>query len=116
MNIIRTVSFALLITAAAGSGGVRVSQAAGILEIVAQSDDAIWNGVTVSADGRMFVNYPRLAEGSGQSVGEIDADGRSHAYPGGAWNEWKRGKPPCDAFVRRNAVRIGPAGDVCVGE
>jgi quercetin dioxygenase-like cupin family protein len=114
MSIIRIVSFALLIEAAAVFGGVSVAQAAGILEIVAQSDDAIWNGVTVSADGRMFVNFPRLAEGSGQSVGEIGADGRSHAYPGGAWNEWKPGKPTEAAFVGTNAVRIGPEGDLWV--
>ena len=113
MNILRSVSFALLMAAAAfdGEGVVR---AAGILEVVAQSDDAVWNGVTVSADGRMFVNFPRLAEGSGQSVGEVHADGRSHAYPGGAWNEWKPGKPAEAAFVGTNAVRIGPEGDLWV--
>jgi quercetin dioxygenase-like cupin family protein len=114
MSIMRSVSFALLMAAAAGSGGTGVAQAAGTLEVVAHSDDAIWNGVTMSADGRIFVNFPRLAEGSGQSVGEIGADGRSHAYPGGAWNEWKPGKPAEAAFVGTNAVRIGPEGDLWV--
>ena len=114
MSIIRSVSLALLMAAAAASGRAGVAQAAGTLEVVAQSDDAVWNGVTVSADGRVFVNFPRLAEGSSQSVGEIGADGRSHAYPGGVWNEWKPGKPAEAAFVGTNAVRIGPEGDLWV--
>lgn len=84
------------------------------LESVAQSQDKIWNGVTVSSDGRIFVNFPALSPRPIQAVGGIGADGKSHPYPGGEWNNWNPGKPVEHAFVGTNAVRIGPDGDLWV--
>jgi Major royal jelly protein len=84
------------------------------LEIVAQSDNALWNGVTVSQDGRVFVNFPPLSPRPIQAVGEIGGDKTSHPFPGGEWNEWKPGKPVETAFVGTNSIRIGPEGDLWV--
>ena len=86
----------------------------GRLKVVASSERKIWNGVTVSGDGRVFVNFPPLSARPIQSVGEIGHDGKSHPYPGGDWNRWAPGKPVERAFVGTNAVRIGPEGDLWV--
>ena len=92
-----------------------VAQIAGDrLQAVAQSDRTIWNGVTVSADGRIFVNFPALSPRPHESVGEIGQDGKSHPYPAGEWNRWGPGKPVEHAFVGTNAVRVGPDGSLWV--
>jgi len=84
------------------------------LQAVGQSDRTIWNGVTVSADGRIFVNFPALSPRPHESVGEVGQDGKSHPYPAGEWNSWEPGKPVEHAFVGTNAVRVGPDGALWV--
>lgn len=84
------------------------------LVTVAQSDHLIWNGVTVSKSGRIFVNYPALSPRPIPGVGEIHQDGTVRPFPGGEWNEWATGKPVEHAFVGTNAVRVGPDGDLWV--
>jgi len=81
---------------------------------VAESDRTLWNGVTVSVDGRIFVNFPPLSPRPHESVGEIGQDGKSHPYPAGEWNRWEPGKPVEHAFVGTNAVRVGPDGALWV--
>ena len=46
-------------------------------------------GVAVSADGRVFVNFPRWTEDSPLSVAEVGSDGTLKAYPDEAWNSWR---------------------------
>jgi hypothetical protein len=41
-------------------------------------------GVTVSADGRIFVNFPRWTEDAPISVAEVTRDGQIKPYPDGA--------------------------------
>jgi Major royal jelly protein len=84
------------------------------LQVLALSEDRIWNGITVSKDGRIFVNFPAISPRPIQAVGEIGADKRSHPYPGGDWNSWAPGKPVEHAFVGTNAVRIGSDGALWV--
>ncbi len=62
-----------------------------------------------SPDGRVFVEFPRLAGDPGVSLAVIGSDGRTVAYPGGAWNDW----PPSDGkvdvvhcFVGLSAIRL----------
>jgi sugar lactone lactonase YvrE len=94
---------------------VSFDRRAGQLVSVAQTSRFVWNGVTVSSDGRIFVNVPRsLQGGSVPSVGVVDKRGRVQPYPGGAWNAWAPGSPAEHAFVGTNAVRIGPDGDLWV--
>lgn len=81
---------------------------------IAYSGHDVWNAVTVSPSGRVFVEYPRLDGSAGLSVAELSADGTAHAYPNEAWNSWMPGKDPAKYFVRTNAVRIGPDGALWV--
>ncbi|MER2269389.1 L-dopachrome tautomerase-related protein [Methylobacterium oxalidis] len=59
-------------------------------------------GVTVSRDGRIFVNFPRWSEDAPVSVAEVK-DGKPVPYPDAAWNSWRNAKAdeisPQDHFV-----------------
>lgn len=48
-------------------------------------------GITVSRDGRMFVNFPRWSEDAPVSVAELK-DGKPVAYPDEEWNGWRNAK------------------------
>src|SRR6476659_8341969 len=43
-------------------------------------------GVTVSKDGRIFVNFPRWTEDAPISVAEVTRDGQIKPYPDDMWN------------------------------
>lgn len=46
-------------------------------------------GVTVSTDGRIFVNFPRWTEDAPISVAEVTRDGQIKPYPDEEWNAWR---------------------------
>jgi len=48
-------------------------------------------GVTVSRDGRIFVNFPRWSEDAPVSVAEVK-DGTPVPYPDAEWNSWRNAK------------------------
>lgn len=48
-------------------------------------------GVTVSKDGRIFVNFPRWTEDSAVSVAEVK-DGKLTPFPDAEWNAWRNAK------------------------
>lgn len=48
-------------------------------------------GITVSRDGRMFVNFPRWSEDAPVSVAEVK-DGQPVPYPDAEWNSWRNAK------------------------
>lgn len=63
-------------------------QPVGMLEPVAYFHDAMPTGVTVSQEGRIFVNFPKWGDGVSFTVGEIRAgEGRVVAYPDEAINQ-----------------------------
>ncbi|WP_343714935.1 L-dopachrome tautomerase-related protein [Inquilinus sp.] len=74
------------------------------LQLVARFEHQV-TGVTVSPDGRIFVNFPRWTEDAPISVAEVTRDGGLKPYPDEAWNSWRN--------ARKNQI---PAGDhfVCV--
>ncbi len=45
-------------------------------------------GITVSRDGRMFVNFPRWSEDAPVSVAELK-DGKPVPFPDAGWNGWR---------------------------
>lgn len=49
-------------------------------------------GVTVSEDGRIFVNFPRWTEDAPVSVAEVGKDGSIRPYPNGDWNAWRNAR------------------------
>ncbi len=48
-------------------------------------------GVTVAADGRVFVSFPRWTEDAPVSVAEVK-DGKAVPYPNTEWNAWRNAK------------------------
>ena len=62
----------------------------GTLTPVARFDHQV-TGVTVSKDGRIFVNFPRWTEDSPISVAELK-DGKPVAYPDAEWNSWRNAR------------------------
>ncbi len=63
------------------------------LQLVAGFEHQV-TGVTVAADGRIFVNVPRWTEDAPISVAELTRDGRDKPYqvkpyPDEAWNAWR---------------------------
>jgi len=61
------------------------------LEKVATFDHQV-TGVTVSEDGRIFVNFPRWSEDVPVSVAEVMKDGSIKPYPNNEWNAWRNAK------------------------
>ena len=75
------------------------------------------NAVTVSRDGRIFVNFPdskELGDADDPALAEIDKEGKAHPYPDSAWNAWKKSNDSSHAFVRVNTMRMGPDGNLWV--
>jgi sugar lactone lactonase YvrE len=55
-------------------------------------------GVTVSRDGRIFVNFPRWRESVQHSVVEVERDGSYRPYPDESWNSWQPGQTVKDSL------------------
>jgi sugar lactone lactonase YvrE len=53
-------------------------------------------GVSVSQEGRVFVNFPRWRKGVENSVVELSLDNKKEAYPNAEWNSWEIGQPVTD--------------------
>jgi sugar lactone lactonase YvrE len=61
-------------------------------------------GVTVTDQGRVFVNFPRWREGVIASVKEVK-NGQSKAFPNDKWNDWEIGQAVNDSvFVAVQSV------------
>lgn len=75
-------------------------------------------GVTVSQDGRIFVNFPRWTEDVPVSVAEVMKDGSLKAYPNETWNSWRNMKanelPPQDRFVCVQSVVADKRGSLWI--
>ncbi|MDP4022495.1 L-dopachrome tautomerase-related protein [Methylobacterium sp. NEAU 140] len=62
----------------------------GGLTQVARFDHQV-TGVTVTKDGRIFVNFPRWTEDAPVSVAELK-DGKPVPYPNAEWNAWRNAR------------------------
>jgi sugar lactone lactonase YvrE len=87
------------------------------LEKVATFEHQV-TGVTVSEDGRIFVNFPRWSEDVPVSVAEVTKDGSIRPYPNDEWNAWRNAKmsdvSPKDHFVTVQSVVADGKGSVWV--
>lgn len=80
------------------------------VEIVAENPRQ-WTGLTVSADGRFFVNFPRWSDDVPVSVAELDPrTGKLTPYPDTAWNAYAQGVTPQDQFVCVQSVAADDRG------
>ena len=77
------------------------------LNLVAEFDHQV-TGVTVTRDGRTFVNFPRWTEDTEVSVAELMDDGSLRPYPDDEWNRWRNARKtdvsPGDHWVCVQAV------------
>jgi sugar lactone lactonase YvrE len=75
-------------------------------------------GVAVSADGRIFVNFPRWTEDSPVSVVEVGRDGTLNPYPDEEWNSWRNAEAATrtarDHFVCVQSVVADNRGNLWV--
>jgi sugar lactone lactonase YvrE len=75
-------------------------------------------GVAVSADGRIFVNFPRWTEDSPVSVVEVGRDGTLKPYPDEEWNSWRNAQATTrtarDHFVCVQSVVADNRGNLWV--
>lgn len=81
----------------------------GSIELVASFNGPMPTGVTVSNDGRIFVNFPKWGDNVEYTVAEIK-DGITSAYPGAAINHFALGDNPADKFVSVQSVVVDPTG------
>ncbi|MGU3538435.1 L-dopachrome tautomerase-related protein [Methylobacterium sp. A54F] len=92
---------ALLAGTAAGPALAQAPTGQGQLTQVARFEHQV-TGITVSRDGRMFVNFPRWSEDAPVSVAEVK-DGKPVPYPNAEWNAWRNARAdevsPKDHFV-----------------
>ena len=80
----------------------------GVLETVHTFDDGpMPTGVSVSAQGRIFVNYPQWGDEVPFTVAEI-RDGTAVPYPDRAWNS-PSGDDDAKAFVSVQSIVVDPA-------
>ena len=61
------------------------------LKLVAQFDHQV-TGVAATADGRIFVNFPRWTDDAPISVAEVLPGGELRPYPDEKWNSWCNAK------------------------
>ncbi len=81
-TLLATTSFAE--QSAAPSQGAQLNQVANFEHQV--------TGVTVSPEGRIFVNFPRWTEDAPVSVAEVTREGQIKPYPDEQWNSWRNAK------------------------
>lgn len=72
------------------------------LKLIASFDHQV-TGVAATADGRIFVNFPRWTDDAPISVAEVLPGGDLRPYPDEKWNSWRNAKandmPVTDYFV-----------------
>jgi len=61
------------------------------LNPVADFDHQV-TGVAVTADNRLFVNFPRWTDDAPISVAEVQRDGSVKPYPDETWNSWRNAR------------------------
>jgi sugar lactone lactonase YvrE len=71
------------------------------------------NGISTTADGRLFVLYARVDGSSGPQVVEYNlTDNDVMPFPDKRWNSYTPGKDPANYLVRINSQRVGPDGSL----
>jgi sugar lactone lactonase YvrE len=82
----------------------------GQLEVVATFNGPMPTGVTVSNNGRIFVNFPRWGDNVEYTVAEVKA-GKTLAYPNADINRYAEGDDPASKLVSVQSVVVDPTGN-----
>lgn len=106
-------AFACLIASAepcmAQDKPIPAQKSIGTLEVVARITGAMPTGVAVSADGRIFINYPRWGDAVEFTVAEI-IEGKPTAYPNKQMNEIGNSETQFERIISAQSVVIDPTG------
>lgn len=90
----------------AGKAALPEEKRGGQIEQVVAFTGSMPTGVTVSRDGRIFVNFPRWGDPVPFTVAEIK-DGKPAAYPNAAINKLDKARP-AETFVSVQSVVVDP--------
>jgi sugar lactone lactonase YvrE len=82
----------------------------GRVETVATFDGPMPTGVTVSNEGRVFVNFPKWGDNVEYTVAEVK-DGKTLAYPDADINVYHDGGRQADKLVSVQSVVVDPTGN-----
>ena len=105
LPIVGLVSWALI--APADEPKLPVAKPVGAIEVVATFNGPMPTGVTVSHQGRIFVNFPRWGDRVDFTVAELK-DGKAVAYPDPTFNRLDRERP-AECLVSVQSVVVDPA-------
>jgi sugar lactone lactonase YvrE len=81
----------------------------GHLEVVSTFNGAMPTGVTVSDNGRIFVNFPKWGDDVAYTVAEVK-DGKTVPYPEAGINHYSRGDNQAEKLVSVQSVVVDPSG------
>jgi sugar lactone lactonase YvrE len=104
----RVIRLSLLTLVAANAIGGSDPARAGPLATFLTSG-TVANGIAITPAGRIFLPFSRIDGSKGPQVVEWK-NGVPVPFPDLAWNARTPGTDPAQAFVRVNAIRIGPDG------
>jgi sugar lactone lactonase YvrE len=90
LTTVTMLSGALLATTSLAQQSAAPSQDAQLQQVAGFEHQV--TGVTVSRDGRIFVNFPRWTEDAPISVAEVTREGQIKPYPDDQWNSWRNAK------------------------
>ncbi|MES3100419.1 L-dopachrome tautomerase-related protein [Sphingomonas faeni] len=114
--LLGAAAIGVIATAAIGIAQAQ-ARAASPLTSIAEFDHQV-TGVTVTADGRRFVNFPRWTDDAPISVAELLEDGSLRPYPDDTWNSWRNARanelPVGDYFVCVQSIVADGRGNLWV--
>ncbi len=82
----------------------------GRLEVITTFEGPMPTGVTVSNNGRVFVNFPKWGDNVQYTVAEIK-DGKALPYPNAEINNYHEGDNQADRLVSVQSVMVDPTGN-----
>ena len=115
-SVVRSAAAALLLVSVSATALRAHETASEALQRVIEAPHQM-TGVTVSEDGRVFVNFPRWTEDAPVSVAEV-VDGQLKPYPDAEWNSWRNARKneltPGDHWVCVQSVVADGKGNLWV--
>jgi sugar lactone lactonase YvrE len=106
---LQALLFALSLSALGFAQNLATEKTTGNLEVVATFEEPMPTGVTVSKDGRIFVNFPKWADPVQYTVVEVK-NGKTTPYPDLDWNRYAPGDRQEDKLVSVQSVVVDPSG------